>query len=129
MMKSFLLDTSILIDFLRVKDKKQTLLYKLAKKNYTFFISIVTHSELYEGRNVWKNQYANKELEILLTGITILPLDIEISRLAGKIRTKHHIALIDAIIAATALQNKLSLATLNVKDFKKIDALELLKIT
>ncbi len=45
---------------------------------------------------------------------------------AGKIRREVEISLIDAIIAASALELNLSLATLNKKDFKKIKGLALI---
>ena len=36
------LDTGILIDFFRKRDKRKTHLFKLAEKNYQFAVSIIT---------------------------------------------------------------------------------------
>lgn len=126
-MNDILIDTSVIIDHLRVPDKSSSLLYKLAKKRAPLFISIITHTELYSGKSVWEHKNGQKELEMLLSGLTILSLTQSISERAGKIRAQQGIHLFDAIIAGTALENKLILATLNVKDFKKISKLKLYK--
>lgn len=120
-----LLDTSVIIDFLRRKDKERSLLYSLAKKDYQIHLSIITHTELYAGKSVWENKKAAIELETLFSGMNLLLLDEEISKSAGKIKALYNIHLIDAIIAATAIYHELDLATLNLKDFQKIKGLKL----
>jgi predicted nucleic acid-binding protein len=49
MEKIILLDTSILIEHFRKKDKSKTTLYKLSEKNYRFSISTVTYYEIFIG--------------------------------------------------------------------------------
>ena len=44
-MGKILIDTSIIIDHLRLKNKKQTILYKLFQNKYSLFASILTHTE------------------------------------------------------------------------------------
>lgn len=123
-MKKILLDTSVLIDFLRRKDKVDTLLNKIS--NNEFYISIVTHTELYSGKSVWEEKEARRELEKLLSIIKVLPLITEISQIAGKIKAYNNDrTLLDCIIAATAIYHKLDLATLNTKDFEKIKGIKL----
>lgn len=126
-MNDILIDTSVIIDHLRIPDKSSSLLYKLAHKRIPLFISIITHTELYSGKSVWEHKNAQKELELLMSGLTILPLTQSISGQAGKIRAQQAIHLFDAIIAGTALEHSLILATLNEKDFKKITRLKLYK--
>lgn len=126
-MKKLLIDTSVLIDFLRVKSQKEeTLYYKLAKAGHPFYASILTHSELFSGKSIWEDKNARSAAEKLFSEIELIPLDITVSQQAGKIRAYYDITLIDSIIAATALINKLRLVTLNKKDFKKIKGLKLL---
>lgn len=122
-----LLDTSLIIDFLRQKDKQQTWFYLLARQRRQLAVSIITHTELFAGESVWEKPKARKELEVIFAGINLIPLNQEISILAGKIRAKNKIDLIDAIIAATAVSEKLDLVTLNPKHFKKIAGLRLVK--
>ena len=124
-MNKILIDTSVIIDFLRRKDRKNSLLFILAQDKYQMYVSIVTHTELYAGKSVWERKEALKDLETLFSGVEIIPLKEEISRNAGAIKAHHHIDLLDAIIAATALFSGLDLVTLNVKDFEEIDDIKL----
>lgn len=132
MKNNLLLDTSLIIDFLRVEDKDSTILQQLANKQssstnnkYKLYISIVSHTELYAGKRIWESASALKELALILSGLEILNLDQSLSKNAGKIKSEYGLGIADAIIAATALASKLTLATLNTKDFKEIKGLKL----
>lgn len=124
-MRGILLDTSIIIDFLRQEDKSGTALYAFSEKGYELYASIVTHTELYSGTGVWEKPTAKLELETIFTGINLVPLTEEISKEAGKIKASFGTDLIDAIIAATAFNKGLTLATLNKKHFQKVPDLEI----
>lgn len=54
----------------------------------------------------------------------IIPLDNSIADKAIELKRKTNIKLADAVIAATALMNNLSLATRNKEDFKDLEGLE-----
>lgn len=124
-MSRILIDTSVIIDFLRRKDKEVTLLYTLSQEE--LYISIITHTELYAGKSVWEQNKARQELKILFSGLSILPLIEEISQNAGRIKAYNHdLSLLDCVIAATALYHKLPIVTLNRKDFERIESLQLL---
>lgn len=123
-MNKILLDTSVIIDFLRRKDKEESLLYALADSE--LYISIITHTELYAGKSVWENLAIKQAVEKILEGITILPLEKETSQKAGYIKSNHNSnSLLDCIIAATANLHSMQLATLNIKDFQIIEEVEL----
>lgn len=121
-----LVDTSVIIDFLRQKDKTTTWLYSLSQQ-HQLFASIITHTELHAGRNIWKDPTAYSELSDIFSALKLIPLTKIVSHLAGQIRSTHDVSLIDAIIAATALSQKLPLATINQKHFNKIPHLKILK--
>lgn len=123
-MKDLLVDTSVVIDFLRSDNKESTLLYKLASQKINLQVSIVTHAELYAGESVWKNKKAEMDLENLFSGLKLIPMDRDISKQAGYIKFKYKLDLIDAIIASTAVKYKMELVTLNIKEFKKIKELK-----
>jgi len=123
------LDTNIIIDHLRQPKKKETHLAKVAKQKpkEELAISMISVQELYEGRST-----RDKEKEQYLLA-TIVPLQIllytyEVAQLAGKIARDlgHSIELGDAAIAATTIVNGAQLFTLNKKDFRGIEGLELL---
>lgn len=122
-----LLDASVIIDFLRSKNKNKSILADLARANEDLYISIITHTELYAGKSVWASKEAREELEAIFSGLTVISEDIQISQKAGEIRAESGIDLIDAIIAATALVRKLEVVTLNTKDFKKVKSLNVHK--
>lgn len=126
-MKGILIDTSIIIDFLRQKDKSKTIQIKLEQSQITLHVSIITHTECFSGKSIWEKTEAFQALKSLFSDIKILPLEEEISEQAGHIRAKYDKNIADAIIAATAIFHKLDLATLNIKDFKKIEGIKLFK--
>lgn len=124
-MGKILIDTSIIIDHLRLKDKTQTILYKLFQEKHDLFASILTHTESYAGKSIWEKESVRNHLKNILSGIKILPLEENVSEKAGGIRAKYNTDIIDAIIASTALHHNMTLATLNVKDFQKIPGLKM----
>lgn len=122
-MKKLVVDTSIIIDFLRVEDKISTILYKIAEED--LYVSIITHTELYAGKGVWEKDNVKEALDKILKGTTIVPLDIPISEQAGKIRAQKDRSLIDSIIAATASSIGAEIVTLNLKDFQGIERISI----
>lgn len=128
-MRGILIDTSIIVDYLRQKDKSKTTLVRLGQNQQKLYISIITHTECYSGKSVWEKKEATETLKILFAGMKILPLEEESSKKAGEIRARCGTNIIDAIIASAAISHKLKLATLNVKDFEKIKGLSLLSLS
>jgi predicted nucleic acid-binding protein len=126
-MKLFL-DTSIIIDYTRQSDNPDSPLAQLSKKYDAFYISDITLSELYSGHYIWKSKEKMKKLKLLLRNITTIPTSEKIAIRAGQIRAKSGIALLDCLIASTAIANKLPLATLNIKDFTSIPHLKVIKL-
>lgn len=122
-----LIDTSVIIDYLRQKQKENTLLYRLVAGRDQPNISILTHTELYAGKSVWENKTALENLDKILSSLKIIPFTLKMSFAAGEIRSTHNIDLVDAIIAATAIEEKLPLFTLNKKHFEKIREIKLYK--
>ena len=126
-MARIIVDTSVIIDFIRYKDKSKTIFHKLNQNN-DVYISIITHSELYAGKSVWEKSKARIILEKILSNLYIVGISENISILAGKISFEYNTSIVDAVIAATAISNKFPLATLNLKDFEKINGLSLYKV-
>jgi predicted nucleic acid-binding protein len=124
-MKKVVVDTSVLIDFLRARDKANTLFTTLVASDYQLCISIITHTELYAGKSVWERQVARRDLNTLLSNLKLLPLTENISQKAGQLKAKHNIDLLDAIIAASAINNHIELATINTKHFRHIRGLKI----
>jgi len=126
--KIILVDTSILIDYYRKTDKANSTWVALVRQGYEFAISAITKYEIYAGATQNQLNFWNK----LLQAILVIPLD-EVSvdtavRLNASLKRKRkQIDLADLFIAATAVSNNLSIATLNHKHFDRIDELEIVK--
>lgn len=127
-MRGFLADSSIIIDYLRQKDKDKTILFKLGQKNLPIYASIIAHAECYAGKSIWEEKAAKEALKIVFSGIKILPLEEIISQKAGEISARYNLQIVDAIIAATSIIHNLDLVTLNTKDFEKVAGIKLFKI-
>lgn len=125
---NILIDTSIIIDHLRRKDKTNSYLTQIIHKYSNLAISIITYSELWSGKGVWESKIRNNEITIFCKNVQAIPCSQIIAKKAGRIRSYNPVSLPDAIIAATAIEHKLPLATLNTKDFTGIPHLKLAKI-
>ena len=127
MSANFVVDSCVLIEYFRAKNKSATWLYRLIQKQWQIGLSVVVIFEVFSGadneqRNFWK--------EFLHNAIR-LPLDERTSEIAAdlfrKLRQKNvRMESSDLFIAATAIANDLPLATLNRKHFEQIDGLRLL---
>jgi len=123
-----LLDSSILIELFRKKDKEKTLFYSLAKTYKTICISSITYYEIGIGNRKSHSDYWEK----LSENLRILPLDKDCSDNAISIyldllKANKMIDLADILIGATALTHNLPIATLNDKHFNRIKGLEIIK--
>lgn len=117
-----LIDTNILIDFLRGDKKAVDFLTQI---NQTSLLSTITVAELYSGT---EGQHELQQLELLIFRFTVVSLTPDIARKSGLIKKEYHpshnIGIADAVIAATALEHNAKLFTLNLKDFPMIDEKE-----
>lgn len=124
-----IIDTNILIDYLRRSNSADTHLVKLLKLNPSkdVAISIITIQELYMGQSSRIIQREQFFLTVI-NSLQVLSYDNQIAKFAGEIirDTKMQVQFADAAIAATAILNKAQLFTLNKKDFTGIKNLELI---
>jgi predicted nucleic acid-binding protein len=113
--KRLLLDTDVLIDFLRGQPQVVQL---LEDTDCEFHVSAVSVAELYVGVRDGREREVLDQLMGLLRTIEI---STEIARQAGLWRREygksHGTGIIDALIAACADASQIPLATLNVKHF------------
>ncbi len=121
------LDTSVFIDYYRKQKKEKTVLVELAD-NYDFAISVITKLEISVGISSGQNQFWDS----IFQKLTILPLsESDVDTASNIIQTLKKankiIGLQDILIASTAISNNLRLATLNLKDFERIDNLKIIQ--
>ena len=83
------------------------------------------HDLLFEKQRFWSEE---KDIETLLKTTLILSLDSHFARFAGSLRQSFKISLADSAIAATAFLTGTQLVTRNIRDFRNIPDLQILKI-
>jgi len=121
------LDTSVLIDFYRKSDKSKSLFLKLTNEYKVFAVSAVTQYELCLGNSQEQNLFWDD----FFSRIIILPFDTKAVKKSIGIyqQLKQQNKLIDMpdiMIAGTAIQNNMPLATLNRKHFERISGLQII---
>lgn len=123
-------DTSFIIDLLRGTDEAEALLTVLEKESRPQKVSSITVLELYEGI-MQSSVPETKQAQILdvLDSKYVVNADHAIMRKAGKLSGElitrgERIEREDCIIASTALIEDEPVVTRNVKNFNRIDDLD-----
>ncbi len=119
-----LCDTNVLIEFYKDNDEVIAILREIGLLELA--VSMITVGELYFGA---RDRRELLKIKKHLASLRQIPIDLETSELALSLletyALSHRLSLPDAIIAATALRNDLSLYTFNIKDFRFIEGLSL----
>ena len=113
-----LLDTTVLIDVLRARQNRRSLLADLIEAGHTLSTSAINVGEVYSGMK--PNEAA--VTEALLSSLECFAITAALARKAGSLKAQwarkgQTLTLADMIVAAVALENDLTLLTDNRKDF------------
>ena len=111
-MADLLVDTDVFVDHLRGA-------IELRPGSHRLHFSVVTRAELVAVT------LATETVTTLLAPFRELPVNRQIAERAGRIRREAGVRLPDALIAATALEHRVSLATRNRRDFESVRGLRL----
>ncbi len=122
MIKKFLVDTDVLINYLRGNDNAVNYVKMHSTK---IVLSVITVAELYAGV---RDNEERKELDEFVGLFPIFPVTPEIAKKGGIYKRDyfktHGIGLADALIAATAEIHNADLKTFNTKHFPMFDGLK-----
>jgi hypothetical protein len=122
MANSILLDTDVLVDFLRGHEKAVAFVKKFSSR---VILSPIVIAELYAGV---KGDTERTVLDNFVSLFRVVPLNVEIAKIGGLYRRdyakSHGVGLADAILAATAEAEGAELKTLNVKHYPMFSGLE-----
>lgn len=127
--RDILVDTSVIIDFLRKKNKRKAMLWNL-KTSYNCFMSVITVFELLAGATT---EQKLADIHKIIKWIETFPFDSKMAEISARFYQdlKHRneeIEFRDIFIAATALYHNYPLATLNTKHFSRITEIVLLDV-
>ena len=118
MAKRFLVDTDVIIEYLRGREQAVEYLESLEGMLY---VSVVTVAELYSG--VRDNE--QEELEQFLNAFDVVAVEIALARSAGLCRKNyqpaHGTGLADAIVAMSAKALGATLVTFNRRHYPMVD--------
>jgi predicted nucleic acid-binding protein len=122
-MEEIILDTNILIEILKGNEK----ILKFLDDFNVYYISSISEMELLYGA-LNKKELLN--IKKFLENFNIIELNEKISKKATNLIFKyaksHNLTIPDALIAATVIESNIPLFTLNLKDFKYIDEINLI---
>lgn len=122
MSNAILVDTDVLIDFLRGNDKAITFIEKFSPH---IILSPIVVAELYAGV---KGANELSVLDNFVSLFRVVPIDFEIAKAGGLYKRdfgkSHGVGLADAILAATADKENAELKTLNIKHYPMIKGIK-----
>ena len=119
MIQRYLLDTDILIEYLRGSQQAVDFVESLTG---VLLLSIITVAELYSGV---RDATEEKSIEQFLLAFEVLTIDETSARIAGLLRRdfrqSHGTGLADALISASAQTAHATLVTFNKRHFPMLD--------
>lgn len=131
-MRKFLIETSVIVNYLRGKSEAVEFINNLEGELTASFVSL---AELYEGVFRVKNpRKLEKGILTFFSGLSeVYGLDSEISKEFGKVRAclkrqGEVIEDLDIFLAATCTSHNLAIVTSNPKHFKRVKGLEILEV-
>lgn len=120
----YLVDTDVIINYLKGKSKSKDFFMKIINGNVAGYFSVITEAELLSGVRNDKEKAAIYDVLDIMEAIEV---ERQMAVTAGNLRRKYialGAQLPDALIAATAKERKLIVATGNEKHFKLFDEIE-----
>jgi predicted nucleic acid-binding protein len=113
-----LLDTSVLIDVLRLRKQRRDWLAQAARDGHSLSTTTLNVAEIYAGMRPGEES----QTEALLAGLESYEINGTDARVAGKLKSSwamkgRSLTLDDAIIAAITIERGCALVTDNRKDF------------
>lgn len=127
--RKVLIDTSVIIDHLRKRDKQKSTLFNIADR-FDLFVSSITVFELFAGAT---DERKKKDIENIISTTEVVSFSTDIAKEAGELyislkKENRILEIRDIFIAATAVTFKLPIVTLNREHFERIKKIELLSL-
>ena len=122
----YLIDSDVLINFLKGKEESIEILKKL--KSHERGTSVVCIGEIFEGLNEKQKNEFSKIIDLIEVYNIDLRIVVKFAEIRKELRKSDNlIDNFDLLIAATCLTNDLTLITNNLKHFERIKGLKILR--
>ena len=125
MSRPILLDTDILIDYLRGRDEAVSFVKANSDR---IILSSIAVAELHAGARGGKDDTEQTVLGSFLALFRVVPVSGDIAKIGGLYKRdygrSHGVGIADAIVAATAMVEDTELKTLNVKHYPMLKNIE-----
>jgi predicted nucleic acid-binding protein len=120
----YLLDTSVISETRKARADRGVMAFLSAADAAGLFLSVLTLGELRKGVEAKRrtDPIAADQLGAWVDGIEtlfadrVLPIDAAAARLWGELSASRSLAVVDTLIAATAIGHQLTLVTRNIRD-------------
>jgi predicted nucleic acid-binding protein len=119
----YTLDTNAIIYYLNGDRAVMQALEEMIDQGAPRYVSTITVLELFSRRGLTETE--KDDIERLLATTFVIPLDIDLAREAGDLRSRYGLKTPDSAIAITALRTRSTLLTRNVRDFRRIPTLNI----
>jgi predicted nucleic acid-binding protein len=132
-MRGFLLDTCVVSESTRPRPAAKVIRWLEARATESLFLSVVSVAELEQGIARVDNAAQARKLETWLSGSVLpqfesrlLEVDVPVARRWGQLlgaskRRGEPPPVVDALLAAMAIEHELTFVTRNVSDFSRFD--------
>jgi len=119
---AILVDTDVMVDYLRGHEKAVSLVKKQAGR---IILSSIVVAELYAGV---KGNAEQATLDDVVSLFRVVPVTADIARAGGLLKRdfgkSHGVGLADAVLAATAQVENAELSTLNIRHYPMVPGLK-----
>jgi len=130
----YLLDTNVLSEIRKPRGHAGVKVFVNSLREEDIFISVLSIGEIGFGVEKLAPGPKKTELHVWLTkilperfGNRIIPLDVDIMTEWGRLQARTpNLPVFDSLIAASALARRLTVVSRNVKDFERIEGINLL---
>lgn len=124
---SYLLDTNVVSELRRRRPDQAVVRWLAAQRDDDLYVSVLTIAELRKGAlklAAYGDAAVSESLLEWIDGVEqgyqerLLPVTLGVARRWGDLNADRPLPVIDSLLAATAMENGLTVATRNTKDFE-----------
>jgi len=126
--RRILVDTSVLIDYFRKRNKRKSFLWNLSKSDDVLYVSVIAEFEFYCGcKNEQRKNEAKEFFDLFTKIIFTSKHSIRAGEIYNELRSKNQlIDIVDILLAGVASQESMTIATLNKEHFGRVDGLDII---